>query len=1022
MKKRVIRVGIVVFLLLVMLAYANKLKNRNDIKKMTDAELTVLTKSDDFAVVSTKVEMLNNPMGLDISKPSFSWQIQSEHPDKAQVAYRIEVMKLTNDNEQMVWDSGFIKSEQTLYIPYGGEPLASHGNYSYTITCVNASMQAAVSEKGYFQTAYVEEQPFRDAKMICMQGEENVYDEGQAIFIKEFVLSDKPLKKATIYATALGIYDAYMNGKRVGNDELKPGWSDYQKSLYYNTYDITDLICSDNGNGSLESESKVKSNKIAVMLGTGWWCGRVGFGTYDYHKPAFICTIRLEYADGEIEEIHTDETWKYYKDTAVVSADIFNGEVYDANRLTTREASFPEEILLEQERDVEKANMPEVKDVVISTDFTGTYRSFYGSQVQNVKEFDRKPEHVVIYDSVSKNGTKYGEIIVKKESSFIDENEQSVIPLKKGETAIIDMGQNMTGVPFISFTAPKGSEIKVDFAEMLNDSGSKKRGNDGPKGSLYTANYRSALSDLTIISNGEEKQEYQPVFTYYGFRYLSVTATEDIVLHEIKGKFIGNSALDTGEIATDNEMLNRLYENVRWTQRNNFLHVATDCPQRDERLGWMGDLQVFAKTSLYNQDLFSFYKKWCQDAKDSQTKEGAYTDTVPTTITTGSGNAGWADAGISVPYNLYCMYGDKRFLEDSYESMQRYMDYLEGISNFSIEDGRVGALTTYGDWLGVEDSDKELISTLCYAKAAMQMEEIAKILDDSKAARKYKKLHEEIKAYFRKKYMTDGHISEAYRTQSALALALMYDVLNEEQTETAVTDLKDKIVQADMTITTGFLGTPVILKALSQNGELALAYELLLQEKNPSWIYSIKQGATTIWERYDSYTIENGFADVAMNSFNHFNNGSVVQWMYEDMLGISVSHMTDRKDIQNVVEMAERTNGKQNEDEKNGMEQNRDGVPVISLKPGILLDLQKMPIHEVSGSYQSVYGKIEAAFTMNEERIIYQVTLPISCEAILTLPIYDEKGKQDEKTQILSGGSHQFIYDRTQNMWEVSKM
>ncbi len=923
-----------------------------------------------FSLVNLKTNWIDSPVGVDISTPCFSWEIQMDDKEMIQKAYRIKLWQVGTEENVLLWDTGMVRSSQTTRIPYEGKKLQSHSTYEWEVVSWNQEDQPSDRAASSFRTSYIEKQPFGDAQMISMQAEENVYDEGQAVFIKDFEIYDdqeKKLRQATIYASALGIYDAYINGQRVGEEELKPGWSNYEKSLYYNTYDITDLLKTSDPSASGEA---VK-NRIAVMLGTGWWCGRVGFGTYDYHKPAFICTIRLEYEDGQVREIHTDESWMYVKDTSVVWADIFNGEVYDARKPGAKELSMIDDT----------PELLEKKQVVINTDFNGVYHSFYGNPVRHMPEYDQSPVNVVVYDSVSENGTTYGEISVKREMPYSGD-----IRLCKGETAIFDMGQNMTGAAYISYEAKEGTEVLVDFAEMLNDSGREDRGNDGPMGSLYTANYRSALSDLKLISDGNGVQEYQPVYTYYGFRYLSVTATQDIVLHKIQGRFIGNSSVETGYLHTDLDMLNQLYENVKWTQRNNFLLVATDCPQRDERLGWTGDLQVFAKTSLYNQDLISFYQKWIKDCMESQTEEGAYTDTVPRTVITGSGNAGWSDAGISVPYDVYCMYGDEKLLETSYDSMRRYMEYLASISNFDVEEGRVGPLTTYGDWLGFEDSDKELVSTLYYAKDAMQMAEIAKVTNDKKGRRDYQKLFKKIKEYFQQKYIREGHIAEEYRSQTTLILAMEYGLLSEQQEQSACEDLLHKLEQSDGKLTTGFLGTPLILKCLSDHGFLREAYELLLQTENPSWLYSIAQGATTIWERYDSYTLEKGFQDAAMNSFNHFNNGSVVAWMYEDMLGIRIRH-------------------------------GGAGDACIELKPGILPDYGEALVHQVQGSCHCVYGEIRASWQVGDEEISYMVTVPTNCQASLFLPIYDTKGNLTSQSESIGGGTHAFYYDKQANEW-----
>ncbi|MBO6015553.1 MAG: family 78 glycoside hydrolase catalytic domain [Lachnospiraceae bacterium] len=938
--------------------YQTEYENAGSLSGKSDEKAEELPPA--FRVEGLRTDWMEEPVGIDSAVPCFSWEIVSDRQGLTQKAYRISLHK-KDEPDNLLWDSGTVFDSRTTAVVYQGKPLESHCCYTWELAVWDDEDRMNGKVSANFVTAYVGQTPFDGAKMIRMQGEENVYDEGQAVFVKDFDAAadaGDELCRATLYASALGIYDAYINGSRVGNDELKPGWSNYDESLYYNTYDITQLL----GAG--------ETNRIAVMLGTGWWCGRVAYGTYDYHKPAFVCAIRMEYASGQVRWVVTDESWRYVKDTAVVSADIYNGEVFDGRRPTTQELS-------------DGVQMPEIADlkpVDISPDFDGIYHAFYGNPVRDMTEFTRIPESVVIYDSVSENGTAYGEIEVKRQPPCGED-----LPLQKGETAIFDMGQNMAGVPYICFEAPEGTLILVDFAEMLNDSGKKKRGNDGPKGSLYTANYRSALSQLKLISDGEGLQEYRPVFTYYGFRYLSVTATEDVVLHRVEGRAITNSSPQSGWLKTDNDLLNRLFENAEWTQRNNFLLVATDCPQRDERHGWTGDLQVFAKTSLYNQDLLSFYRKWIYDCMESQTEEGAYTDTIPRTIITAAGNAGWGDAGISVPYDLYCMYGDKQLLETSYDSMQRYMTYLASISDFNLDGGRIGPLTTYADWLGFEASDKEMISTLCYAKDAAQMAGIAEILDDREGARAYRALEDEIREYFRQKYITDGHIAEQYRTQTTLILAMEYDLLDEEQDRIAAADLRQKLQQSGGKLTTGFLGTPLILKCLSDHGMWDEAYGLLLQTENPSWLYSVLQGATTIWERYDSYTLEKGFNDAAMNSFDHFNNGSVLAWMYEDMLGIRIDHSAADE--------------------------------VIVLRPGIVLDPSSAPIRHAEGGYHSVYGEIRACWDISDEQIAYEVQLPANTQGVIRLPLAGDGGTENRQEIEVVGGGYRCFYDTDKDEW-----
>lgn len=705
-----------------------------------------------FEIIQQEVDAVWQPVGIDNRMPAFSWKLVSKEQGFLQKSYEIQVYeqdKLTGEKE-LVWDSGRVKSKSTSAISYEGDPLKEHSLYVWTVTVTDNQGNSICSKEASFTTAFWQENAFLQGEFIAMNPEENIYEDGQAVFRKEFVLGNKEIKEAVLYSSALGIYDGYVNGERVGKknqqtgqmeyDELKPGWTDYEDRLLYNTYDITEYL--------RENEK----NAMAFMVGTGWWCGRISQGTYGYHLPAFIGELHILYVDGSKEIIATDESWEYMKDTAVVSADIYNGEVYDCRKRTTREESVAgmektgkrEAAELENARLGEEAK-PDRQPVYMPTaevlGFTGEFHSFYGYQVQEREKYNRKPENIVIYDGNVSDNSTYGQIneIESFNNNFTEHIEQNQkydgtgsLWIKKGQTVIFDFGQNMTGVPDLKYRAKPGTSIALQFGEMLNDSGEKDKGNDGPKGSLYRENYRTAISAVTITAGGEEIEEYRTTFSYFGFRYISLEASEDMEILGITAVFIGNSSPECGNVVTDNEKINKLIENIQWSQRNNFLLTITDCPQRDERLGWTGDTQVFQRTSMFNQDLRNFYEKWIEDLRDGQKEDGSYTDTVPYSIVTGSGNAGWADAGISVPYELYQQYGNIAYIEKMYDSMSRYMDYLERVSSFEGEGARIGALTAFGDWLAFEETDKEMVSAAYYARDARMMMEMAEALGKRK--------------------------------------------------------------------------------------------------------------------------------------------------------------------------------------------------------------------------------------------------------------------------------------------------
>lgn len=940
--KKYIQAVLVLVLLVLVFLHARKTEN---MQKQVVSYVRNGIAPETITVKNPRVNYVENPVGIDSKDLFFSWE-----PEGKQIAYALSV---TQDGN-LVWYSGVIRSTQTIQIPYRGPELEDGRRYDYRVFVLDGENRIYCSEEAYFETAYIDGDVFRDASLICMQPQENIYGDGQAVFYQTFTADVNDLKRAVFYGSALGIYDAYLNGSRIGEDELKPGWTDYSDTLLYNTYDITSYV--------------KESNSIASMVGTGWWSGRNAFGTYGYCRPAFICRIVLEYEDGTIETIVTDKDWNYTKNTAVRFADLFNGETYDASGLSAEKISAGEQV---QKQDV--------KPVDISTDFTGEYKSYYGYNVMHREALDCRPQSGYVYCDVKADGTDFGQVVVDRNFACGSEEVQNMFPLKlkKGEVLILDFGQNMTGVPQLEYVAPPGTQIDIQFAEMLNDSGEQARGNDGPKGSVYRANYRSAATEVSVISRGGERESYAPEFFYTGFRYLSLSADRDITLYNLKGRFIGNSAPESGFLETDYERINRLWQNVVWSQYNNFMLVATDCPQRDERLGWMGDICSFAGTSMYNQDLYSFYKKWMADVRDAQTPEGAYTDTVPSVITTGSGNAGWAEAGILIPAEVYKKYGDMELLREHYPSMKRYMQYLGAISSYKPEDKRMGPLTTYGDWLSTQLSDSNMLSALWYQADALAMEETARLLGKAQEAREYKRLYKKINEYVMETYEykmpwnRDGSVKEKTQieyplSQTEMLFLLKYSKLTAKQEQLLVADLRADIESNAYKVMTGFAGTPILLPVLTKYGMSDLAYEILLCEENPSWLYSVNQGATTIWERYDSYTEENGFADAGMNSFNHFNEGSVAQWMYESMLGIRVD-LT--------------------------------GEEPIVIAPQI--PKADLPITQVKGSYHSVYGQINLEWKKQKNgEVCVGLIAPENVKIRVKLPL---NGMED---MVVEGGTY----------------
>ena len=681
---------------------------------------------------------------------------------------------------------------------------------------------------------------------------------GISLFKKVFDITD--VRHARIDATSLGIFDLYCNGQRIGRrdadgnlvyDELKPGWTDFRNRALYYSYDLTPYL-------------KNGENILVAAVAPGWYNGRINLGTYGETHTAFLAAIHILDADGD-RCLYTDKTWSGAWGSAIRTADLWDGEWYDAN--------FPDPAAL---------SLPHAA-MDWGSVITESHEELYvtphlGPTIMVRPEMTRIPNSVVIYNGTVDNGSDYGKINVVRttvEDSFT---------LSKGECAVIDLGQNMVGVPTFKIKGPQHTAVQLRVGEMLNDSGLTSRGNDNPEGSIYSINYRSAKAKAYYVLSGRASGEVVcPRFTFFGFRYCEISATEDVEISGFKALVIGSATRETGGITTSHKDVNQLISNILWGQRGNYLSVPTDCPQRDERLGWTGDTQAFCGTAAYNADVDGFFHKWLQDARDSQHENGMYPDVIPHVRVVGYGGAAWSDAGIIVPYTMWKMYADTDIILEHYASMERYMDWLA-----TTDMG--GPNPTYGDWLAYEHTDPRYISVAYYALDAKYMAVMSRAINRADRADHYAKLYETLSQHFRDTYCDEqGDLKPDFRSQTCYLLALNIGLLLPENRPAAVAALKQKIVDNGYKLSTGFVGSCILNKVLAEFGENNLAYSLLLQTENPSWLYSVHQGATTIWERWNSYTLATGFGDVGMNSFNHYAYGAVQEWMYRHMAGIETT-------------------------------------------------------------------------------------------------------------------------------------
>lgn len=774
---------------------------------------------------------------------------------------------------------------------------------------------------------------------------------GMPMFRKTFDTEDKEIASAKVYASSLGVYDLYVNGARVGHkdengeviyDEMKPGWTDYNKRVLYYTHDVTDLM------------KKSDKNVMVATMGTGWWTGRISYDTYGNKDMAFLAKTIITYTDGSTQVINTDSTWKASIEGAYRSADIWDGETYDAN--------YPSSSELSDSSYTEDSNW---KNVSYDTGFNGVITAQVGQTIQVRKELERTPEASTVYEGAKDTGTDFGGINVIKEYKTGEP-----IQLKKGQTVVFDMGQNMVGWPNTSFVAPKGTKLSFHFGEMLNDTGELSRGNDGPAGSLYTSNYRSSLSSAYYIANGKSTESYRPTFTFFGFRYMSITADQDISINSIKAEVLGSAIPEIGTLTTSNSSVNQLISNILWGQRGNYLSVPTDCPQRDERLGWSGDTQAFIGAATYNANVAGFIQKWAQDARDGQSG-GRYTDNIPRTNATGDGAGAWGDAGIIVPYTMFKMYGDTQIIKQMYQSMEAYMTWLNGNG-----DGFQGPEPRYGDWLAPDNPDgtknntaevQQLVSCAYYAYDTQLMAQMSDVIGETEKAQIYRDKYEGIKNYYQNKYIDkNGYLKPEVATQTGYLMTLKVDLYEtEEDFEAGKNILVKKIEDNGNKLSTGFVGTSTLNQTLSDIGAVDTAYSLLLQRDNPSWMYSIDQGATTIWERWNSYTKESGFGDVTMNSFNHYAYGAVSEWMYSDMLGIDAD--PTQPGFKHMI-LAPQPDTRAASD-----------IP----------DNQERITH-VKGSYDSAYGLISGEWNWTEEEFSYTATIPANTTATVYIPAKED--------------------------------
>ncbi len=840
-----------------------------------------------FPPAALRCEYKPNPLGIDTPEPRLSWVLTAPERSAVQTAYQI----MAGD-----WDSGKIASAQSVHVSYAGPALVSGQRVEWKVRVWDGSGEASEwSEPAFWQMGLLSPSDWT-ARWISLPPTRPLTDQNPPACLRCVFGTVKPLTRATVYATARGIYTLHLNGQRVGDASFAPGWTDYAKRIQYQTYDVTEML-------------QIGDNALGAVLADGWYAGYLGFegkrARYG-SRPQFLAQLVLEYADGSRETLGTDENWRGTSGP-VLASDMLMGETYDA-----------------------RLEIPGWDTAAFDTSL------WRPAKVE--AEHDLSILRVAQVDPPVRVTEELAPVTVTQP-----------VP----GSYLFDLGQNMVGWARLKVQGQAGTIVRLRFGEMLS-----------PDGTLYADNLRGAKATDTYILSGKGEETYEPRFTFHGFRYVEATGYPGEPSWEaITGCVLHSDIPRTGTFECSDPLVNKLVQNIDWGQRGNFLSIPTDCPQRDERLGWMGDAQIFVRTAAGNRDVAAFFEKWMDDVSDAQSPEGGFPDVAPRLVDLSDGAPAWGDAGVIVPWTIYQMYGDTRILERHYEAMVRWIDYLDSANPNHLWLNRRN--NDFGDWLSINaDTDKDVLATAYFAYDASLMAQIAAVLGRTEDAARFAALFEDIKAAFSAAYVSaDAEVKSG--TQTAYVLALRFGLLPEALRPLAARHLVQAIDAKNGHLSTGFVGVGYLCPVLSDAGCSDVAYQLLLNTTFPSWGYSLTQGATTIWERWDGWTLEKGFQDVGMNSFNHYSLGSVGEWLQRYVAGI---------------------------------DQDPDAPGFARIR------IQPRPDRRLSfarASFESIRGRIESHWTLSGDQFTLRVSIPANTTATVTLP--------NDQVHEISSGEYEFM-------------
>lgn len=837
------------------------------------------------------VNRIKNPHGI-TETPRFGWLLESDFKNTMQTSYRLQIA-LNLSFLDVVYDSTDILDNNSVCVLAHNFTIVSAKKYYWRVQIVDNHQETSEwSEVAYFITGILKSTLWRGDFITAetrsdIESSKGTYVRGQ-FYVKGNVHS------AFLYCTALGLYKPFINGNLIGNGELLPGWTSYNKSVLYQTYDIS-------------CELQQGDNMLGAMLGAGWYKGKMGlFGTRNNYgdRTAFYAMLLITYTDGRIQRFESDGSWQG-ADAPIIFAEIYDGEIYDASM--------------------------ELDDWCNPAHSSGNW----------------KEVSTIVFDK---------DLLAAQPGGVVEQQEflpvKQIITTPEGDT-VLDFGQNLTGWVQFSVQGKAKDRVELNCFEVLDQDGN-----------VYQDNLRNAKQSIIYYCRDNKSALYHPSFTFQGFRYVRVAAYPGEIKAENFSACVLHSDMHaTGTFECSDPGVNQLHHNILWGMKGNFVDIPTDCPQRDERLGWTGDAQIFCRTATYLMDTYVFFTKWLKDLAADQADDGGVPHVVPDLITglshdwlLGKGTysaAGWADAAVIIPWTLYQIYADKTVLEEQYASMKGWIDFMEAHTD---DNGIWNHQLQFGDWVALDAVEGsyfgatpiELTNTAYYAYSTGLFAKAAEVLGKHEDAEKYNKLHDDVTKTFQRHFF-DENGTMTVQTQTAHILALYFHLVPAEFTEQTIQGLIALLKKENNHLVTGFLGTAYFCQTLSDYNCVKEAYDLLLKKDFPSWLYQVEMGATTVWEHWDGIKPDGSMWSPDMNSFNHYAYGAVGEWLYRVVAGIDVD------------------------------------ASAPGFRHSVIYPRISDRLESVKASYETIYGLIRVAWSIRGDDIKLSVTIPHNTTASIRL-------------------------------------